>query len=186
MIKFSSNMTKRIIIKTITTLFLSILTCNITNYNNIAKAEVIDIQTQDKQFGEWRVFCESDLMMGISHCKIASKFYKNNSVISIEPTRKFFSQFFILIPQAQYGSFVKIRVDHNDLILSGNVDKKQFGMLSITDSQKQILFKQMKSGDFLFLRFNIEGEKKEVTVRINLNDFRSALTFINQKLNYDN
>ena len=39
----------------------------------------------------------------------------------------------------------------------------------------------MKTGDFLFLRFNIKGQQKEITTKINLQDFRDALDYYNHK-----
>ena len=39
----------------------------------------------------------------------------------------------------------------------------------------------MKTGDFLFLRFNVRGNQKEITAKINLKDFREALEYYNLK-----
>lgn len=153
----------------------------ITNVSE-AKAEIVDIQTEEKNFGDWKVFCETDVMMDISHCKIAAKFYENSAAISIEPTTKFFSQFFIIIPQVKLGSFVKIRVDQNDLILSKNVNVKDFGLIPLEETQKQDLFQQMKAGDFLYLRFSLRASEKEVTAKINLQDFRNALAYYNSRV----
>ena len=144
---------------------------------NAAKGEIIDVQNEEKTFGEWKVFCEIDAMMDLAHCKIASKFYQNTAVISIEPTVKFLNQLFIAIPQIRVGSFVKIRVDQNDLILSRNLNAKDFGLIPLDDAQKNALYNQMKSGDFLFLRFNVRDSEKEITAKINLKDFRSALGY---------
>lgn len=153
-------------------------TFQITN----TRAEIIDIQTEEKNFGEWKVFCEVDSMMNIAHCKIASKFYENSAAISVEPTAKFFSQFFIIVPQIKLGSFVKIRVDQNDLILSRNIDVKDFGLIPLDEAQKQSLYQQMKAGDFLYLRFSVRSSEKEVTVKINLKDFRNALTYHSSRI----
>jgi hypothetical protein len=38
----------------------------------------------------------------------------------------------------------------------------------------------MKEGNFLFLRFKIQNLEKEITVKLNLNDFRSALEYYNK------
>ena len=84
---------------------------------NIAKAEIINIENEEKIFGDWKVFCEIDVMMNLAHCKVASKFYENTAVITIEPTAKFLSQLFVVIPQAAIGSFVKIRVDKKTAII---------------------------------------------------------------------
>lgn len=150
--------------------------------SNQAHAEIIDIQNEEKTFGDWKVFCEVDDMMSLAHCKVASKFYENTAAISIEPTTKYFSQLFVILPQVKIGSFVKIRVDQNDLILSKNIDVKDFGLIPLDDLQKQTLFQQMKAGDFLFFRFNVRGSEKEVTAKINLKDFRNALSYYNSRV----
>ena len=144
-----------------------------------AQAETIDIQNEEKTFGDWKVFCEIDQMMDLAHCKIAAKFFDNSSVINIEPAAKSLNQFFIIIPQIKLGGFVQIRVDKNDLILSKNASAKDFGMINLSDEQKLSLFHQMKNGDFLFLRFGSKTQEKEATVRISLKDFRSALSYHN-------
>lgn len=151
---------------------------DLTSFNRAA-AEIIDVQNEEKAFGDWRVFCETDAMMSISHCKIASKFFDSSSVISTQPATKFINQFFIVIPQIRVGSFVKIRVDQNDLILSKNIGTRDFGLIPLDDVQKNMLFLQMKNGDFLFLRFSVRDSEKEITVKLNLKDFRNALNYYN-------
>ncbi len=149
---------------------------------NFAKAEIIDIQNEEKIFGDWKVFCESDVMMDISHCKLASKFYENTAVITIEPNAKSLTQLFIVIPQVEIGSFVKIRIDKNDLILSKTINSKDFGLIPLNEEQKNTLYRQIKSGDFLFFRFSVRGSEKEITTKINLKDFRNALSYYNSKI----
>lgn len=146
-----------------------------------AQAEIIDVQNEEKNFGDWKVFCETDAMMDISHCKIASKFYENVASLTVEPTTKFLGQLFMVIPQIKIGSFVKIRVDKNDLILSKNIGPKDFGLIPLDSEQKTILYHQMKNGDSLFLRFNANNSEKEITVKISLKDFRSALSYFNSR-----
>ncbi len=153
----------------------------LTSFNK-AKSEIIDVQNEEKSFGEWKVFCEIDAMMDLAHCKIASKFYQNTAVISIEPTIKFLNQLFIAIPQIRIGSFLKIRVDQNDLILSKNLSAKDFGLIPIDEAQKNLLYNQMKTGDFLFFRFSVRDSEKEITAKINLKDFRSALNYYSNRV----
>ena len=148
----------------------------------IAIAEIIEPRNEEKSFGDWKVFCEIDDMMSTSHCKIASKFYDNSSFISLQPTNHFANQFFIIIPKIKLGSFAKIRVDKNDLILSKNITNKDFGLLNIDNSEKNNLFNQMKSGEYLFLRFNINDSEKEITVKLSLQDFIKALSYYNNKV----
>ena len=146
-----------------------------------AAAEIIDVHNEEKSFGEWKVFCEIDDMMSLAHCKVAAKFFDNSSVITIQPSAKYANQFFIIIPQIQIGNFVKLRVDQNDLILSKNISNKDFGMVPLDDAQKNALFLQMKNGDFLYLRFSVRGSEKEVTIKLNLKDFRNALSYYNSR-----
>jgi hypothetical protein len=149
--------------------------------NHSAQAEIIDVTNEEKVFGEWKVFCEVDDMMDTSYCKIASKFYQNTAAITIEPTAKFLSQLLIVIPQVKIGSFVQIRVDRDDIIISKNISAKDFGLIPLDDEQKNSLFRQMKSGNYLYLRFNLRDQENEVTARINLKDFRNALGYFNSK-----
>ena len=67
------------------------------------------------------------------------------------------------------------------MILSKNLTNKDFGLIPLDDQQKNILFLQMKTGDYLFLRFNVRGQTKEITAKINLHDFRNALDYYNIK-----
>lgn len=144
-------------------------------------AEVIDLRNEEKIFGDWKVFCETDEMMGMSHCKIAAKFYDNASAITIQPIAKSTNQFFTIIPQVQLGSFVKLRIDQNDLVLSKNISDRDFGLVPLDDVQKNSLFAQMKSGELLFLRFSVRDSEKEITVKLSLRDFRSALGYLNSR-----
>jgi invasion protein IalB len=153
----------------------------LTSINN-AFSEIIDIQNEEKTFGDWKVFCEIDAMMDLAHCKVASKFYDNTSVITIEPTLKYLSQLYLVIPQIQIATFVKIRVDRNDLILSRTLVAKDFGLIPLDDEQKNTLYRQMKNGDFLYLRFSVRGSDKDITVKISLKDFRNALTYYNSRV----
>lgn len=180
----TNKISKKLILIFSTFIFL-IAFSNLASFNQV-KAEIIDVKKEEKTFGEWKVFCEIDEMMNIAHCKIGSKFYENTAVINIEPTAKFLNQFFIVIPQIKIGSFVKIRVDQNDLILSQNVTSKNFGLIPLSNEQKNQLFNEMKTGNFLFLRFNVKDKDKEITARINLRDFRSALNYHNIRISNSN
>lgn len=162
--------------------FLFFLTLFSPLTSNSAVAEIVDLQKTSKSFGDWKVYCETDLMMDVSHCKIATKFFDKSSVITIEPTAKFFNQLFIVIPQIKTRSFVKIRVDKNDLVLSNNIKATDFGLIEINDSKKNDIYRQMKKGDFLFFRFSVRNSEKEITIKINLKDFRNALDYYKSKV----
>lgn len=149
---------------------------------NNSQAEIIELRNIEKPFGDWKVYCEIDDMMNSAHCKIASKFYDTSSVISLQPSARLVNQFIIIIPKIKIGTFAKIRVDKYDLILSENISKKDFGLLPLSNEQKTILYNQMKHGEFLYLRFNIMDSEKEITVKLNLQDFKRALTYYDQAI----
>lgn len=149
----------------------------------IARAEIIDLKNEEKQFGDWKIFCETDEMMGISHCKVAAKFYDNASAITIQPLTKSTNQFFVIIPQVKVGSFVKARVDQHDLILSKTIGNRDFGLIPFAPLEKNSLFKQMKNGEFLFIRFSLRDSEKEITAKLNLRDFRKALGYLRNRNN---
>ncbi len=161
---------------------LFFLVLSLFAFNSNLKAEIVNLQKEEKKFGDWKVFCEIDAMMDAKHCKMGAKFFDNASSITLEPNPKSFSQLFIVIPQIKTGSFLKIRTAKNDLILPQVVDKRDFGMIKLDDRQKKILFDQMKNEDFLFFRFNINDSDKEITAKINLNDFRNALQYYYQRI----
>ncbi len=144
---------------------------------NNSYAEIVSVKKETKNFGEWKSFCETDTMMNATHCRLGAKFFDNASVIAIEPSNQFFSQFFITIPKIRLKSLVQIRVDNNDLIFSRDLKKEDFGLIALTDEQKKTLFAQMKNGEFLFLRFNISDSDKEITAKINLVDFQNAIFY---------
>jgi hypothetical protein len=162
--------------------FMTVILCYFGLSSQISQAEIIELRNEEKSFGEWKVYCEIDDMMNNAHCKIASKFYDNSSVISMQPTNNFANEFFIIIPAIKLGSFAKIRVDKNDLILSGNATAKQFGLLELNDHQKQILFNQMKNGENLYLRFNVAGTDREITTKLDLKDFTRAMSYYSSKV----
>lgn len=147
-----------------------------------ARADVVGVENEEKSFGDWKVFCETDVMMEVSNCKVAAKFYEKTAVISVEPGVKFANKLFIVIPQIRPESVVKIRVNKNDLIFSNSVQAKDFGLIALDDEKKSALYSQMRNGEWLFLRFNVRDSEKEVTVRLSLKDFRSAIAYYNSKI----
>jgi invasion protein IalB len=167
------NAVKKVVSALLVTLLLQ--------FTTPAQAKLIDLRSEEKTFGDWKVFCEIDDMLNIAHCEIASKFYKNTAVITIQATRKFANQFFVIIPQIEIGTFVTMRIDQNDVLLSANVRKKNFGLMPFSERQKNMMFSQMKSGNFLFLRFTPVKSVKEITARLSLKDFRRALSYYNKK-----
>ncbi|MDA0901901.1 MAG: hypothetical protein O3B09_00625 [Proteobacteria bacterium] len=163
--------------------YLAIILTSLLMISQNSRAEIIDIKRDEQKFGEWKILCETDLMMKISNCKIASKFYNETSVISIEPSSKFSNQLILVIPQIKTGSFVTMRVGNNDLIFSDTINKTDFGLIPLTLEQKSTILKQMKNSDFLFIRFSVRDADKEITARINLDDFRQSLNHYNNQIN---
>ncbi len=150
-------------------------------FSNQSRSEVIGVQKDEKTFGEWRLICENDVMIDVPYCKIASKFYSDQAAISLEPSLKMSNQMIMVIPDLKLAETVKIRIDKNDIIFSNLVKKDDFGLLSLSPRQKQLILAQMKKGDFLFIRFNIKASEKEITVQLNLKDFRDAVSYYNSK-----
>lgn len=162
-------------------LYFIILSLFLISSSN-AKAEFIDAEDEVKDFGDWKSFCKKDVMMGAMDCKIASKFYENNAVMTIEPLKNSSAKLVIIIPQVRVGDPVFIRVDKNSLIESGPIKTKDFNLVPLQKEQKDLLYNQMVNGEFLFLRFNLSDTEKEITVKLNLKDFRNALAHTNNQL----
>ena len=158
-------------------IFLTIITTIL--FTNLSFAEVINLQTNDINFGEWRLICENDVMIDAPYCKIASKFYQNQAAIIIDLPSKFNNQMVMVIPNLTLGSTVQIRIDKNDIIFANQTKKDDFGLVMLSPSQKTTILSQIKKGDFLFIRFNINGSEKEITVKLNLTNFRSAISHYN-------
>ncbi len=152
---------------------IAIIFCNIL----VASAEIIDVKDEERQFGDWKSFCKLDAMMSVMDCKIASKFYENNAVITIEPKENLSAKLNIVIPQVRIGESVKVRVDKNNLIQSKAVANKDFSSVPLGEEQKDLLYSQMLNGEFLYLRFNLRDTEKEITVKLSLKDFRNALVY---------
>lgn len=144
------------------------------------RAETIgNTQKEEKKFGDWQLLCEIDQMLSGTYCKIAAKFFNNTSVISIDTSSKMTNQIMVVIPNIKVNSFVKIKIDKNDLIFSNLVKGSNFGLISFSAEQKSLILKQIKEGDFLFIRFAIRNSEREITAKINLKDFREAINYYN-------
>ncbi|MFT6077179.1 MAG: hypothetical protein ACJA02_000583 [Myxococcota bacterium] len=151
-------------------------------FSNQSQAELVDTQKNEKSFGEWRLICENDVMIDVKYCKIASKFYENQAAISLEPSLKMTNQMIMVIPNLTLGEMVTMRIDKNDIIFSNPSKKSDFGLVVLSPSQKSLIISQMKNGDFLFIRFNISSSSKEITVKLDLKDFRKAISHYNSNL----
>ncbi|MFT6106116.1 MAG: invasion protein IalB [Rickettsiales bacterium] len=151
-------------------------------FSNQSHAELIGLEKDEKSFGEWRLICENDVMIDVKYCKIASKFYEDQAAISLEPSFKMTNQMIMVIPNLTPREMVKIRIDKQDIIFSSPIKKSDFGLVILNPSQKSIILSQMKKGDFLFIRFNITSSQKDITVKLDLKDFRQAVDYYNSNL----
>jgi hypothetical protein len=156
----------------------------VTLFASPSFAEVIGAQKEERVFGEWKLLCENDVMVDVPYCQIASKFYQDQAAISLDASLKIIDQLVMVIPNLKLGETVKIRIDKNDVIFSNPTKKSDFGLVVLGSKQKFNILSQMKKGDFLFIRFNIASSEKEITVKLNLRDFRSAVSFYNSKFSH--
>jgi len=161
--------------KKLLSVILIYIACISTSYSKI-----IENQSIQENFGEWSVYCQSDIMMDVSNCKIANKFYSNNSLLSFEPKGSY-PNLLMIIPDIKESSYVLIKVDKNSLVKSSIIKDSNFGYINLTDYQQNLVYKQMKEGDFLFLRFKVKELNKAVTIKINLKDFKDALNYYKSK-----
>ena len=152
-------------------------------------AEVIEgTVKEEKKFGPWTVSCEIDVMMDKTDCKVFSRFYNNTSIIYVQPSNKLANQIVLLIPNVLPDTFVKMRVDKNELIWSNNVTKNDYGVIPFSDERKKTVLEQMKRGKDLYIRFSvidnkaIEG-KEEVTIKISLEEFSRMLFYYDLRTN---
>lgn len=145
-----------------------------------AFSKVIEEQNSEQDFGEFKVYCQSDIMMDISNCKIANRFYKQNSLLSFEPKGNY-PNLLLIIPDIKPSSYVLIKVDKNELIKSNIIKESNFGYINLTEYQQNLIYHQMKKGDFLFLRFNVKDLRKAITIKIDLKDFKDALSYYESK-----
>ena len=144
-----------------------------TLFSNPSFTEIISPQKDEIKFGEWLLICENDVMADIPDCQIANQFYQQ-SVIKLAPSLKLSNQMIMVIPNLKLNESVQIRIDKNNIIFSSPTKKNDFGLVRITPQQKSTILSQMKNGDFLFIRFNINNLQK--TAKLNLKDFRSAVS----------
>ncbi|MBL6664602.1 MAG: hypothetical protein ISQ34_02025 [Rickettsiales bacterium] len=159
-------------------LFFSLLIFLSLSFNAFSK--IVEEESSEKNFGEWKVYCQSDIMMDISNCKIANKFYQNNSLLSFEPKGNY-PNLLLIIPDIKPSSYALIKIDKNNLIKSNTIKSTNFGYINLTEYQQNLIYHQMKKGDFLFLRFNVKDLRKAVTIKINLKDFKDALSYYESK-----
>lgn len=143
-------------------------------------AERIDMEQVTRQFGDWSVKCEKDVMMGTAKCDIMAYLSDGKGFIKVFPEQDFKIQ--ITIPTASVETIVKLRVDRRALLSSKLIKKSDFGAVNFTQEQLDTLFSQFKYGNYLYIRFyevdlNERGMYNEITERISLKGFLGLLDF---------
>jgi hypothetical protein len=150
-------------------------------------AETIEnITKETKQFDDWTVVCNKDVMMDEVRCRVGAKFYNNTSSVFVQPDNKLANHVVFIIPTALKGSIVKIKVGTNDIVESDEVEDGDFAVIPMKENLKKKVLEQMKAqvgtNSYLYIRFyirdtkSIEG-KREITERIALSKFNDMLNY---------
>ena len=158
--------------------------------NNSFSSEIIDnIKEEKKEFKDWNVSCQEDIMLNKIKCRLYSNFYKNTSSIYIQPNNIIANQAVILIPNALLNSTVSIKIDKNNIIESDIIDNSsQYGIIPFSPKIQKKIFNQIQNGDILYIRFFIKdlkskNGKKEITNKISLMEFQKALLYYETQMN---
>jgi hypothetical protein len=156
--------------------------------NNVRADIVENITKDEKQFGEWKISCQEDIMLEHIDCKISTTFYNNTSAIYVQPNNKIANQVVIMIPSAAENTMVKVKVDKNLIISSDLIDKKmEFGVVPFSPDNQKKIFRQIASGDNLYIRFTIRdltfaGGMREVTIKKSMAEFTKLLIYYDSKI----
>jgi len=154
------------------------------------EAEIVEnIKKEVKEFDDWKVICDNDVMLEEIKCKVSARFYNDTSSIYVQPKNKYTNQVVIIIPPAAPVTKVKIRVGENDVVESQEIKKEDFGVVPMEDKYRKNLLKQMKmENGYLYIRFvvkdnvNVEGVK-EITERISMAKFSQMLEYYEDRSN---
>lgn len=143
-------------------------------------AERVDLERVNRQFGDWSVKCDKDLMMGTAKCDIIAYLSDGKGFIKVFPTGT--PKITITIPTAAAETIAKLRVDRRQLLNSSLIKRNDFGVIMFTPEQLSRLFSQLKYGNYLYVRFyepdpNERGLYSEITERISLKGFLELLEF---------
>lgn len=143
-------------------------------------AERVDLERVNKQFGDWSVKCDKDLMMGTAKCEIIAYLSDGKGFIKVFPMET--PKVTITIPTAATETIAKLRVDRRPLLNSNLIKRNDFGAIVFTPEQLSKLFTQLKYGNYLYVRFyepdpNERGLYSEITERISLKGFLELLEF---------
>lgn len=168
--------------KFFTKLIIILSFINITN----AKAEIIaNKSVSNKNFGIWKISCEEDVMLQQVRCKFFTEITEGSILfINSENHNNLVT---IISKDIVNNTNMLVKVDGNSLIKSEIVRENPYNVLNFSIENKKQIFKQLKNGNDIFFRFLIQdlGEKdgkKEITVRLDLSQFRSALLYYDSKV----
>jgi len=151
-------------------------------------AEIVDnVQKDRKDFGDWTVVCEEDVMMDKVSCEMFSTFYDGLASIYVQPNNKTANQVVIIIPNAVTSKGVKFRIGKNPTIAAKPIPKPlPYYVIPFSPPQQKLMLEQMKNGSDIFVRFAVADTKnakntKDITVKISLAEFQKALSYYNDK-----
>lgn len=148
-------------------------------------AEIIDSKKIiNKDFDVWRVSCEEDEMLGKMRCRLFVEVTSDTTFFVI-PNEN--NKILIISKDGYYGKSVFIKVDNNKLLASKSLSDLKYGAVEFSKTDLDLIFKQMQTGKFVYLRFYIKDKVsvngyKEMTVKFSLNEFKNALDYYNKQI----
>lgn len=169
-------------LKFFTKIMIMLSFINITN----AKAEIIANKSiSNKNFGIWKISCEEDVMLEEAKCKFFTEITEG-SVLFVNSENKN-NLITIISRDIVENTTMLVKVDGNQLIKSEIVKANPYNLLNFSIDNKQNIFNQIKNGNNIFFRFLIQdlsekNGKKEITVKLDLSQFRSALLYYDSKI----
>lgn len=148
-------------------------------------AEIIDSKKIiNKDFDVWRVSCEEDEMLGKMRCRLFVE-VTGDTTFFVIPNEN--NKILIISKDGYYGKSVFIKVDNNKLLVSKSLSDLKYGAVEFSKTDLDLIFKQMQTGKFVYLRFYIKDKVsvngyKEMTVKFSLNEFKNALDYYNKQI----
>lgn len=152
---------------------------------NSAKSEIIENKKiSNQKFGVWTVSCEEDIMFDKVECKLFANVLEETSLL-VNPANKN-NTIVIISKDIIPNSTMLIKVDKNDVIETNQFMNNQFNLVDMSIENKKTLFEELQKGNNLFFRFTTKdlaknGGVKEVTVKLNLTEFKKALLYFESK-----
>lgn len=148
-------------------------------------AEIIDSKKIiNKDFDVWRVSCEEDEMLGKMRCRLFVE-VTGDTTFFVIPNEN--NKILIISKDGYYGKSVFVKVDNNKILASKSLSDLKYGAVEFSKTDLDLIFKQMQTGKFVYLRFYIKDKVsvngyKEMTVKFSLNEFKNALDYYNKQI----